>query len=121
MVLHFSLNVLQLSNSNVNGQLDRMDLFPEFSLIEDYGFYEWRPVDKDHSRFTRDDILWGLHGSETDRAGTKPPYVNQDVFKSRLADGKKLHIHTLNHLTLLTMIFVLLHSSEVEKIPVIEI
>ena len=98
-----------------------MDLFPEFKLIEDYGFYEWRPVDKDHSRFTRDDILWGLNGSETDRAGTKPPYVNQDVFKRRLADGKKLHIHTLNHLTLLTMIFVLLHSSEVEKIPVIEI
>ena len=92
MVLHFSLNVLQPSNSNVNGQLERMDLFSEFSPIEDYGFYEWRPVDKDHSRFTRDDILWGLHGSETDRAGTKPPYVNQDVFKSRLADGKKLHI-----------------------------
>ena len=75
-----------------------MDLFPEFKLIEDYGFYEWRPVDKDHSRFTRDDILWGLNGSETDRAGTKPPYVNQDVFKRRLADGKKIYI--LNHFTL---------------------
>ena len=68
-----------------------MDLFPEFSVDEDYGFYKWKPVDTDHARFTRDDILWGLDGSENDRAGTKPPYVNKDIWLAIVKIIRVLH------------------------------
>ena len=56
-----------------------MENFSKFRALEDYGFFDWLPIDKDHAVFTRDDINRGLDVS----GDVAPPPVNRDVFEPR--------------------------------------
>ena len=60
-----------------------MDLFPEFSIVKDYGFYKWQAINKSHHKFTQDDIKNGLVGSNEIASHAIPPKVSKDIFDER--------------------------------------
>ena len=60
-----------------------MDLFPEFSIVKDYGFYKWQAINKSHHKFTQDDIKNGLVGPNGIANGAIPPKVSKNIFDER--------------------------------------
>ena len=60
-----------------------MDLFPEFSIVKDYGFYKWQAINKSHHKFTQDDIKNCLVGSNEIASYAIPPKVSKDIFDKR--------------------------------------
>jgi len=56
-----------------------MDSFSKIETIEDYGYFKWHPVEKNHIAFTRDDVMKGLGDSL--KNPVNPPEVNREIFK----------------------------------------